>query len=117
MATAAGISRAEFQQAMTQRDLLALAMSDFHQTYDLLICPVMPCQPWIAGRAAPPPFAEDDWSWCPFAYPFNMTRQPAASIPMGRDADGLPLAAQIVAAVGRDDLVLRAAFVIEGRAI
>ncbi len=112
-AAAAAISRSEFQQAMTQRDLLALAMSNFHQKYDLMICPVMPCQPWPAGRASPLPFDEDDWSWCPFAYPFNMTRQPAASIPMGIDANGLPLAAQIVAAMGRDDLVLRAAFAIE----
>jgi aspartyl-tRNA(Asn)/glutamyl-tRNA(Gln) amidotransferase subunit A len=114
---AAGISRAELQQAMTQRDLLSLAMSHFHQKYDLMICPVMPCQPWTAGRATPAPFKEDDWSWCPFAHPFNMTRQPAASIPMGMDANGLPLAAQIVASVGRDDLVLRAAFAIESNAV
>ncbi len=116
VAAAASIPRAEFQQAITQRDLLAVAMADFHRSYDLLICPVMPCQPWLAGRAAPPAFAEDDWSWCPFAYPFNMTRQPAASVPVGLDADGLPLAVQIVAAAGRDDLVLRAASAVEGRA-
>ncbi len=114
VAAAAGISRSEFQQAMTQRDMLALAMSNFHQKYDLMICPVMPCQPWSAGRATPPPFSEDNWSWCPFAYPFNMTRQPAASIPMGKDVNALPLAAQIVAGHGRDDLVLRAAFTIAG---
>jgi aspartyl-tRNA(Asn)/glutamyl-tRNA(Gln) amidotransferase subunit A len=73
----------------------------------------MPCQPWAAGRATPPPYAEDDWSWCPFAYPFNMTRQPAASVPLGKDAAGLPLAVQLVAAAGRDGLVLRAAKLIE----
>ena len=73
----------------------------------------MPCQPWEAGRATPAPYAEDDWAWCPFAYPFNMTRQPAASIPMGLDSQNLPLAVQLVAANGRDNLVLRTSRVLE----
>jgi len=57
--------------------------------------------------------SEDDWSWCPFAYPFNLTRQPAASVPMGRDQNGLPLAVQVIAAAGQDGQVLRAARAIE----
>jgi aspartyl-tRNA(Asn)/glutamyl-tRNA(Gln) amidotransferase subunit A len=107
------ITRQEFQAAIQQRDMLALAMSKFHTQYDLLLCPVMPCQPWQAGRATPAPLPEDDWSWCPFAYPFNLTRQPAASVPLGRDENGLPLAVQVIAAAGRDGLVLRAARAIE----
>ncbi len=107
------ISRAQLQQAMVERDMLAMSMARFHQDHDLLLCPVMPRQPWEAGRATPQPFAEDDWSWCPFTYPFNMTRQPAASIPMGMDTGNLPLAVQLIAANGRDDLVLRAALVLE----
>jgi aspartyl-tRNA(Asn)/glutamyl-tRNA(Gln) amidotransferase subunit A len=113
IAAAADITREAFQNAIQQRDALALAMAQFHTSYDLLLCPVMPCQPWEAGRATPPPYPGDDWSWCPFAYPFNMTRQPAASIPTGFDPSGLPLAVQLAAAAGRDDLVLRASFVIE----
>jgi aspartyl-tRNA(Asn)/glutamyl-tRNA(Gln) amidotransferase subunit A len=109
IAAAAPITRHEFQAAIQQRDMLALAMAKFHASYDLLLCPVMPCQPWEAGRATPRPFAEDDWSWCPFAYPFNLTRQPAASVPFGTDRNGMPLAVQIVAAAGQDSLVLRAA--------
>jgi aspartyl-tRNA(Asn)/glutamyl-tRNA(Gln) amidotransferase subunit A len=115
VAAAAPITRAQFQQAMTERDMLSVAMSKFHQTHDLLLCPVMPCQPWTAGRATPEPAPEDDWSWCPFAYPFNMTRQPAASVPMGVDATGLPLGVQLVAAAGRDDLVFRASRVLEAK--
>jgi aspartyl-tRNA(Asn)/glutamyl-tRNA(Gln) amidotransferase subunit A len=38
-----------------------------------------------------------------------MTQQPAASVPVGTDGDGLPVGLQIVAARHRDDLVLRAA--------
>jgi aspartyl-tRNA(Asn)/glutamyl-tRNA(Gln) amidotransferase subunit A len=113
IAQADSISRQDFQMAIHQRDQLALTMSLFHQNYDLLLCPVMPRQPWPAGRATPEPFAEDDWAWCPFAYPFNMTRQPAASVPMGKDAANMPLAVQIVAAAGRDDLVFRAAYALE----
>jgi len=113
IAAAAPITRAQFQRAMTERDMLSVTMAKFHQTHDLLLCPVMPCQPWTAGRATPEPAPEDDWSWCPFAYPFNMTRQPAASVPMGVDTEGMPLGVQIVAAAGRDDLVFRAARVLE----
>jgi aspartyl-tRNA(Asn)/glutamyl-tRNA(Gln) amidotransferase subunit A len=128
VAASGGISRAEFQAAMVQRDALAGAMAKFHQTYDLLLCPVMPGGPWAAGRATPAPHDEDDWAWCPFAYPFNMTRQPAASVPMGRDAAGppparlpvarlppagLPVAVQLVAGARRDDLVLRGSLVLE----
>jgi aspartyl-tRNA(Asn)/glutamyl-tRNA(Gln) amidotransferase subunit A len=113
VADAAGISRTALQTAMVQRDLLAAAMAKFHQNFDLLLCPVMPCRPWAAGRATPAPLPEDDWSWCPFAYPFNMTRQPAASVPMGLDAHGLPLAVQLAAAAGQDGLVLRASKILE----
>jgi aspartyl-tRNA(Asn)/glutamyl-tRNA(Gln) amidotransferase subunit A len=113
VAGAEKITRAQFQTAMTQRDALATTMAQFHESHDLLLCPIMPGPPWAAGRATPEPYAEDDWSWCPFAYPFNLTRQPAASIPLGVDANNLPLAVQLIAANGRDDFVLRASFVLE----
>lgn len=112
IADAAAITRQEFQTALQQRDMLAIALAKFHTSYDLLLCPVMPCQPWTAGRATPPPLPEDDWSWCPFAYPFNLTRQPAASIPLGVDSNAMPLAVQLVAAIGQDSLLLRAAAII-----
>ncbi|MCZ0989033.1 amidase family protein [Streptomyces diastatochromogenes] len=40
--------------------------------------------------------------------PLNLTQQPAATVPVGTDGDGLPAGLQIVAARHRDDLVLRA---------
>jgi aspartyl-tRNA(Asn)/glutamyl-tRNA(Gln) amidotransferase subunit A len=49
------------------------------------------------------------WEWSPFTYPFNLTQQPAASVPCGRTAGGLPVAMQIVSARWRDADVLRAA--------
>jgi aspartyl-tRNA(Asn)/glutamyl-tRNA(Gln) amidotransferase subunit A len=47
--------------------------------------------------------------WSPYTYPFNMTHQPAASVPCGLTKDGLPIGLQIVGPAHKDALVLRAA--------
>jgi aspartyl-tRNA(Asn)/glutamyl-tRNA(Gln) amidotransferase subunit A len=44
----------------------------------------------------------------PTSYPFNVTQQPAALLPCGVMQRGLPVGLQLVGAIGRDDLVLRA---------
>jgi aspartyl-tRNA(Asn)/glutamyl-tRNA(Gln) amidotransferase subunit A len=51
--------------------------------------------------------------WAPWTFTFNMTRQPAITVPLGQRTNGLPNAVQLVAAQYRDDLVLRAARAIE----
>jgi aspartyl-tRNA(Asn)/glutamyl-tRNA(Gln) amidotransferase subunit A len=48
-------------------------------------------------------------NWTPFTFPFNLSQQPAASIPCGFTRAGLPVGLQVVAAKYRDDLVLRVA--------
>ncbi len=56
----------------------------------------------------------DDWlNWSPYTYPFNLTQQPAASVPVGLAANGLPMGVQIVGPLRADDVVLRAARAIE----
>ncbi|MDE8343679.1 MAG: amidase family protein, partial [Acidocella sp.] len=52
-------------------------------------------------------------NWAPWTMAFNLTRQPAISVPMGFAQDGLPRSVQLVAALYRDDLVLRAARALE----
>jgi aspartyl-tRNA(Asn)/glutamyl-tRNA(Gln) amidotransferase subunit A len=47
--------------------------------------------------------------WTPFSYPFNLTQQPACSIPCGLTQEGLPIGLQIVGPMFGDALVLRAA--------
>jgi aspartyl-tRNA(Asn)/glutamyl-tRNA(Gln) amidotransferase subunit A len=47
--------------------------------------------------------------WSPYTYPFNMTQQPAASVPCGFTSAGLPIGLQIVGPARQDALVLRAA--------
>ena len=51
--------------------------------------------------------------WAPWTFTFNLTRQPAITVPLGLRANGLPNAVQLAAAQYRDDLVLRAARAIE----
>jgi aspartyl-tRNA(Asn)/glutamyl-tRNA(Gln) amidotransferase subunit A len=52
---------------------------------------------------------EQRWTdWTPFTYPFNLTQQPAASLPCGLTAAGLPVGLQIVGARYDDARVLRA---------
>ena len=47
--------------------------------------------------------------WTPFSYPFNLTQQPACTIPCGLTSDGLPIGLQLVGPMFADALVLRAA--------
>jgi aspartyl-tRNA(Asn)/glutamyl-tRNA(Gln) amidotransferase subunit A len=51
--------------------------------------------------------------WAPWTVLFNLTRQPALSLPMGVNEAGLPLAVQIAAPLYRDDAVLRVARALE----
>lgn len=95
-------------------------MAGFFDRYDLLLTPstavaAFPCgQPpaAIAGRAVRPGWM----SFMPFQIMWNMTGQPAASVPAGFTADGLPVGMLIVGAVGREDLVLAAAAAFEAAA-
>ncbi len=95
-----------------ERDRLALAarMAAFHGTYDLLVTPTLPIPAFTAGREVPEGWWSSRWfTWTPFTYPFNLTRQPAASVPCGFTATGLPVGLQIVGPLYADALVLRAA--------
>ncbi|MEJ8574091.1 amidase [Microbaculum marinum] len=101
----------DYLQAQSRRAEYRNAMLRLHDRYDLLLTPQMPIPAIEAGRVTPADgrFGEDWINWSPYTYPFNLTQQPAASIPCGFAEDGLPVALQIVGPPGRDDLVLRAA--------
>jgi aspartyl-tRNA(Asn)/glutamyl-tRNA(Gln) amidotransferase subunit A len=105
------VSLAEYLAAHTRRTQLAEHMRRFHERYDLLLTPQMPVPAIEAGRVTPADgrFGEDWINWSPYTYPFNLTQQPAASVPCGFSSDGLPLALQIVGPPRNDALVLRAA--------
>jgi aspartyl-tRNA(Asn)/glutamyl-tRNA(Gln) amidotransferase subunit A len=60
-----------------------------------------------AGQAAMSP--EAMLGWTPFSYPFNLSQQPAITVPCGLTRAGLPIGLQIVGPMFGDALVLRAA--------
>ncbi|WBO66120.1 amidase [Streptomyces camelliae] len=103
-------SALDYLAAVDVRMDLGRRMGRFHETYDVLVTPTLPVTAFEAGLEVPRGSAHHRWTgWTPFTYPFNLTQQPAATVPVGTDEDGLPVGMQLVAARHRDDLVLRAA--------
>ncbi|MGW0733721.1 amidase [Streptomyces sp. NPDC002851] len=102
-------SALDYLAAVDVRMDLGRRMGLFHETYDLLVTPTLPLTAFEAGVEVPKGSGHRRWTgWTPFTYPFNLTQQPAASVPCGVDAEGLPIGVQLVAARHRDDVVLRA---------
>ena len=95
--------------AIHQRQQLAVIMNQFMAKYDLLLTPTMPMTAFAVNENAAWGGDGIDIGWTPFTLTFNLTRQPAATIPCGLDREGLPIGLQIVADHARDALVLRAA--------
>ncbi|WAZ21977.1 amidase [Streptomyces cinnabarinus] len=109
-ALGARYSALDYLAAVDVRMELGRRMGRFHDSYDLLVTPTLPITAFEAGAEVPKGSGHRRWTgWTPFTYPFNMTQQPAATVPVGTDGDGLPVGLQLVAARHRDDLVLRAA--------
>ncbi|HZR03754.1 MAG TPA: amidase [Burkholderiales bacterium] len=104
------LSALEYRALEKRREMLFQRFSKLHQTYDLLITPQLATTAFATMHEVPP---NSDlkrwWQWSPFTYPFNLTQQPAATVPCGVAANGLPVAMQIVGARFADQKVLRAA--------
>ncbi|HEY0418453.1 MAG TPA: amidase [Acetobacteraceae bacterium] len=107
------VSAGDWMDYEAMRIAAAHAMALFHQRYDLVLCPTVPgLAPLADGPTVNP--VEALWTqWAPWTCAFNLTRQPAISVPMGFAPNGLPRAVQLAAALYRDDLVLRAARTLE----
>jgi aspartyl-tRNA(Asn)/glutamyl-tRNA(Gln) amidotransferase subunit A len=103
-------SVAEVQQAEATRARLGAAMGRFHADWDLLLTPAMPIAAFAACRDVPEGWPDPHWpGWTPFTYPFNLTQQPAISVPCGFTSEGLPIGLQVVGPRHSEALVLRAA--------
>jgi aspartyl-tRNA(Asn)/glutamyl-tRNA(Gln) amidotransferase subunit A len=88
----------------------------FFDKYDLLLTPTIACLPFACTADAPSEIAGrriGRYDWIPFTYPFNLTGQPAASVPAGFTRGGLPVGLQIVGRRFDDVGVLRAAAAFE----
>lgn len=105
----AQISAVDYLGADLERNAIGRTMGAFHEKYDLLLTPMTPVPALPVGEDLNDPSDEHWIDWSPFSYPFNMTRQPAASIPCGLTSTGLPIGLQIVGPLHGDAKVLRAA--------
>ncbi|MDQ3615349.1 MAG: amidase [Actinomycetota bacterium] len=102
-------SALDYLGAVAVRMDLGLRMGRLHENYDLLLTPTMPIVAFPAGQDAPDGWPSQLWtSWTPYTYLFNMTQQPALSVPCGFTEAGLPVGLQVVGPRHRDALVLRA---------
>jgi aspartyl-tRNA(Asn)/glutamyl-tRNA(Gln) amidotransferase subunit A len=109
-AQGARIGATEILDAQMKRGALGALMNLFHRDYDLLVTPTLTVAAFDVGRDFPKKADNDSWTdWTPLTYPFNLTQQPAASIPCGFTRAGLPVGLQIVGPKYADALVLRAA--------
>jgi aspartyl-tRNA(Asn)/glutamyl-tRNA(Gln) amidotransferase subunit A len=116
MDSAARFSGIDVSAAHLKRMAYYHAWSEFMKNYDLMLTPTLPIGAFPAGQDQPGSVngvPTHYLSWSAFTYPFNLTGQPAATVPCGFDHDGLPLGLQIVGRFGDDATVLRAAAAFE----
>lgn len=128
-------SAAEFVMSLREWDKAAVQMEAFHETYDLYVTPTTAMIPAKIGELEPTAIeraliavvdkfgiakvlqkvglvdtlVETSLKRTPFTQLANLTGQPAMSVPMYRTADGLPVGVQVMAARGREDLLLQVA--------
>ena len=106
--TGRGYTASDVVDANTVRMQLGSAMGRFHREYDVLLTPTLPIPAFPAGQDVPDGSASPEWtSWTPYTYPFNLTQQPALSVPCGLTSAGLPIGLQVVGPRHADVAVLR----------
>ncbi len=99
-----------YYDTVFRRYTLRDEMAAFFRRYDVLISPTLPVSALEAGRNIPAGLEDRSLvSWVYYTYPFNLTGQPAASLPVGRSARGLPVGLQIVTPRNDEEMALRVA--------
>lgn len=102
-------SAIDYLAADAVRAALGQTMIAFHRRYDLLLTPSVAIPALPVGQDYRPGIDQHWIDWTPFSYPFNLTRQPAASVPCGLTKSGLPIGLQLVGRHHDETTVLRAA--------
>jgi len=111
------IFAAEFVRATLARAAFWQEVRKFFLRYDLLLTPTLASLPFAAGEEKPTDAPTGSrLAWVAFTYPFNLTGQPAATVPCGFTPAGLPVGLQIVGKRLADATVLRAAATFEAAA-
>jgi aspartyl-tRNA(Asn)/glutamyl-tRNA(Gln) amidotransferase subunit A len=105
------VTAQQYLQAAARLESFWLEVQGFLDRFDLLLTPTVAVPPFDAGTPPPREVAGVRVSvlgWMPFTYPFNMTGQPAASVPAGSTDGGLPVGLQLVGRRHADGTVLAA---------
>jgi aspartyl-tRNA(Asn)/glutamyl-tRNA(Gln) amidotransferase subunit A len=106
----AAYSALDLHRLALRRGALGTHMRQFMQRFDLLATPTVAVAAFHARPAGHTPMDPRAMlGWTPFSYPFNLTQQPACTIPCGLTKAGLPIGLQLVGPMFGDALVLRAA--------
>src|SRR5712691_1675300 len=108
-----------FTDAIMARKAVANKAWRFFRKYDLLLTPTTAVAPFALGIQGPETIEgkkAGPFQWLPFTFPFNLTGQPAASVPAGFTPDGLPVGMQIVGRHLDAPMVLRASAAFEAAA-
>lgn len=102
-------------RAQQERYQLGSQVSTFFETFDLLVTPTTIGPAFELGRNMPPGNTDDLSSWSAYTYIFNLTQNPAASLPCGTTTSGLPVGLQIVGPKFHDAHVLGASVCLASR--
>ena len=105
-------SAAQWQRASDSRTVLFRAVQRLFESYDVLVTPTMNAPPVgldAGGSIESQMYAE----WAGYLYPFNLTGNPALSVPCGFTADGLPVGLQLVGAYHDEQRLIDVALAIE----
>ena len=84
-------------------------MRSFMEDFDLLLSPTLPVAAFDVGLNVPPEMPDANIiSWVCYTYPFNLTGNPGASLPVGFTAYGLPVGLQVISRAIREEDIFRA---------
>ena len=110
------ITSQQLLRALRARNEFWTEVQRFLARFDLLITPTVAVPPFAVGRPGLNEINGEPSSplgWMPFCFPFNLTGQPAASVPVGFTRAGLPVGLQIVGRRHVDHTVLAASAAFE----
>ncbi|MGE0222226.1 MAG: amidase [Acetobacteraceae bacterium] len=110
------VSVADYQAARERKMPYVASIHRWFEDWDFLLTPAVSVAAFPAEKLMPDHWPQHEWdwvSWAEFSYPFNMSWNPAASVPCGFTADGLPVGLQIVGKRFDDLGVLQAAAAFE----
>jgi aspartyl-tRNA(Asn)/glutamyl-tRNA(Gln) amidotransferase subunit A len=106
----AQLSNLDVQRLALRRGELGSRMRQFMRRFDVLLTPTVAVPAFDVRPAGSVPLTPEAMlGWTPFSYPFNLTQQPAITVPCGLTSDGLPIGLQLVGPMFDDAVVLRAA--------